>query len=89
MPDIHDDSSVQDDITIDSLINGKQFTDCCCCVFLFKILSDLTANMVHFVSRPYPPVVIDGEIDDHDRPYSLYGHLGMFVFVYRVICFCN
>jgi len=58
-------------------------------VFLFKIRLDLTANMVHFVSRPYPPVVIDGEIDDHDRPYSLYGHLGMFVFVYRVICFCN
>ena len=30
------------------------------------------------LSRPYPPLAMDGFIDEHDRPYSQYGHLGKY-----------
>jgi hypothetical protein len=32
-------------------------------------------------TRPYPPINQTGVVEDHDRPYADYGHLGMFLTV--------
>lgn len=42
-----------------------------------------TDNMAHH-ARPHPPMMQSGMIDEHDRPFAEYGHLGnliIFVFV--------
>lgn len=29
-------------------------------------------------SRPYPPTKRDGIVDEHDKPFFYYGHLGLY-----------
>ena len=44
-----------------------------------------TDNMAHH-ARPYPPVMQSGMIDEHDRPYAEYGHLGN-VIIFLLVTF--
>ena len=36
---------------------------------------NITSNLTW--SKPYPPVKRDGIVDEHDKPYFYYGHLGI------------
>lgn len=35
-----------------------------------------TPSEICVCSRPYPPTNRDGIVDEHDKPYFYYGHLG-------------
>lgn len=36
-------------------------------------------------SKPYPPGVRDGVVDEHDKPFFYYGHLGRVYWIFRIV----
>lgn len=50
------------------------------------ISNDLIGKVSY--SKPYPPVDRDGIVDEHDKPFFYYGHLGIY-HKFKVIVLSN